>query len=146
MDKIFTITEHRLIRSLLANKTDDQISLILGCDKNDIMSYVAKLKGVGKRPETKPIKAKATKPISLKGLGKKSDKVDQQKKIKENQHRINRDHERHINRKKAESRSTFKTIPFTAEGKIKVRLNVKTEVWVKPGTDIDALKKKLRIN
>jgi ParB-like chromosome segregation protein Spo0J len=80
MAKIFSITEHRLIRSLLAAKTDDQLADMVGCSKEEMTSYISKLTGVPKRIEAKaPKPSKAAQEISLKKLQRRAQKVRRKK-------------------------------------------------------------------
>lgn len=145
MDKVFTITEHRLIRSLLAKKNDAEIAGLIDCSAEQIADYVSRLSGVGKRPEKKQPKPVKQKPLSVKKLQQISDKARKEKEQKRAARLAKQELARQKDVRKREERRCFKTIPFDPAGKILVRLNSKTQVWVKPGTDIAAIKEKFKM-
>jgi len=54
--------------------------------------------------------------------------------------------ERQQTRNTRSNRSIYATRPLDLTGQFPVKLNARTTVWVKPGTDIEKLKAKYKIN
>ena len=97
---------------------------------------------IGRKKKKTPAKKKA--PFKKKAVSKK------QKPVKEKvEKKLISAHAQAMDRLKARKvnprNSIYKTKPLDLSGKIRVKLNAKTEVWVAPGTDIEKLKRKLNI-
>jgi hypothetical protein len=171
-DKL-TIIEIRYIRALAAVKTDEELAVMIEKPVDLIKAQFALMCGLPKRPD-EPLPAVATASIAeSKVKSAKLPKVPKKEKIRKGEKKSISHAERKVRReqKKAEeeklkrdkqslhaqeqdrirerskraTRSTFKTRTLDLSNTIRVQLNAKTTVWVKPGTDIDELKKKYKI-
>jgi hypothetical protein len=153
MDKNkLTIIEIRYIRALAAVKTDEELAVMIEKPVELIKAQFALMAGLPKRPdEPLPVVALASpgkKRISHaeRKMIREQKKVEEKKQKREKQNLHAQEQDRLRERKKRLERETFKTKQLDLSGTVCVKLNEKTTVWVKPGTDIEELKKKYKIN
>ena len=168
MENKLSISEIRYIRSLVAHKTDKQLAEMVGKPVELITLQLSLMSGLPKRPDEKKV-AQATIPTSsptrlkppkkekVRSSAKKrishaerkvlreKKKVDKIKEQREKQSLHIQEEARVKERSKRLARGKFKTRVLDLTGTIRVMLNAKTTVWVKPDTDIEQLKKKYNI-
>lgn len=170
MEKKLTISEVVLIRNLAAHKTPEELSRIINQPvelvKSQCLRMADKVEHLSEK-KPKELKVRSTKPVSNDKPAKSKKKVkppknkrishaerkvirEQEKTEKEKQKRETQslraqEMDRLNDRKKKLHRGTFKTKKLDLTGTIRVQLNAKTVVWVKPGTDIEQLKLQLKI-
>lgn len=166
MDNGLTITEMRLIRSLLSVKTDDQLAMLVGKPVGLVTTYIGSYTVAPIRPTPKTNKQQAESNIRKKhhpllqaelekqtrSEKRKSEKEERMRQLqqeeqrrKEKQKLTQSEQARVAARKKERERSKLPTRKIDLTGTIAIRLNSKTTVWVKPGTDIEKLKQTLKI-
>lgn len=171
MENKLSITEIRYIRSLAASKTDEQLAEMLDKPMELISAQFALMANLPKRPGEKPVvvhspkvpkapkppkpakntvaKVKAPKSVRVSRADRKL-KRDREKAVKEQQNREKRsllqdELQRLKNRKDRLEKSIYATRPLDLTGTVAIKLNAKTTVYVKPGTNIEELKKKYKI-
>lgn len=149
MEPKLSISDIEYIYNLAGHKTDEQLAVMIK-KPLDLVQKLFSLMVLPKRPwekfDNKPIKEKKQlKPLSV---GRKKKAVKKKKPVKKEK----KPHssyaqamDRQKIRKSRNNQSIYTTKPLDLSGKVRVKLNAKTEVWVLPGTDIAALKKKLNI-
>lgn len=163
-----TMTEMRLIRSLLSVKTDSELANLVGKPVNIVTEYIDsysfnpirptrkevgynKMPGLKRKPELGP---------AINGKELAQERAAERKRIREQKIILKRKEEernairakallaeqnRTNARKKRIEAAKLPTRKIDLTGTIAVKLDSKTTVWVKPGTDIDALKKQYKI-
>lgn len=165
MENSISITEKRLIRSLLTKKTDKELAEMLGRPVEIISDFLTSLdlkvrRPVGKvkkqrqqistisldqppdPPKQKRIKKKKPKSVRVQ---EKLEKQRLKEKDGERKRLLKEDHERARRRKKEIESKKLPTRVIDLTGTVAVRLNSKTTVWVKPGYNIEELKKRYKI-
>jgi hypothetical protein len=175
MDQKLTISDIEYIYNLAEHKTDEELAAIIKKPVSLIQMQFALMTGLPLRPWQKALntaqatltslvpavnqKAQVKKKETLKPLkvGRKKrktpakrkaaskKKVAKEKPAKKPHNAQAEAIERRNNRRGRNNQSIYATKPLDLPGKVRVKLNAKTEVWVAPGTDIAALKKKLNI-
>lgn len=115
----------RLLRSLLSKKTDDEIAVMMDKPVESVAAAIRKMTGKITRPKVKAVKKRVVK--------KKSEAI---RRVQLDNARLERSR-----RRRESERMKSRTLDLT--GKVPVRLDRKTIVYVAPGTDIEALKSKL---
>lgn len=154
MDQKLTITDIEYIYNLAGHKTDEELAVIIKKPVGLIQMLFSIMAGLPKRPweqgpiidpsiiatpkvENKPVKKERVKAVrKQKKVVKKKDKKLSPHAAEMEQLKIRKDRLR---------RGTYKTRPIDLTGKVAMKLNAKTTVWAKPGTDIAELKKKYNI-
>lgn len=169
MEQKLTISDIEYAYNLAEHKTDEELAAILKKPVAMVQMLFAIMAGLPKRPwekivlpdlpavttvaEAQPVvvgkKPKALKPLKV---GKKKNKASAKKKAPAKEKAGNKPlsaHAQEMDRLKARKisnrNSIYATRPLDLTGKVRVKLNSRTEVWVEPGTDIEKLKKKLNI-
>jgi hypothetical protein len=148
MESNFSAFELTLTRSLLGKKSAGDIAGILSRDINDVESLITDLTKGGRKTYAETKAAKEPSPHQLELLQKRRlrEEARQKKEAKrlEDQKRKNLDNAG-FEKRKMKREQKIPTRAINLEGTIRVQLNSKTIVWVKPGTDIEKLKLDLKI-
>lgn len=158
MDQKLTVPEITYMRSLAAYKTDEELATLLNKPVELITLQFSIMAGLPKRPEEKPAAIRellssssdsvpAAEPVKKerKKPGPKPKNPTKKKKKKKLHSAHAQAEERKKMRQGRNNQSIYATRPIDLKGKIPVMLNAKTMVYKTPGTDIEALKKKLKI-
>jgi hypothetical protein len=157
MEPKLTIAEITYMRALAAFKTDEELAKMMDKPVELIKLQFSIMAGLPKRPEEKPEAIARllatgdpstitdTEPVIDKkkpGRKKKPVEVKPAKKLISAHAQAE---ERLKIRKDKNNKSIYKTKKIDLTGKVPVKLNSKTTVYVKPGYDIDELKRKYKI-
>ena len=160
MENDFSFFELTLIRSLLSKKSAEYIAGLLHRDVIQVTELITLLTKSGRKSyaqiNEENVAAKeankasrAPTPAQLQVIERRRlrDEERQRKEAKrlEDQKRKNLDNAGFEKRKQAREKR-IPTRKINLEGTIRVQLNAKTIVWVKPGTDVEKLKKDLKIS
>lgn len=171
MEQKLTISDIAYIRNLADNKTDEELAVMIGKPVVLVQMQFSLMADLPKRPWEKgpvvklpkPPKKKKVSSKLVKSVKKKSSKKekavknrtktgsqrDKQKKKAVKKRKVVKVQEEVLNRQKEwkgkNDKAQFKTRQLDLTGTIPIKLNAKTTVWVKPGTDIEKLKKKYNI-
>jgi hypothetical protein len=166
----FSFLETTLIRSSLDSKTDAEIALLLERDIEEISIEIDRITGgqAEKRSfDIQKIREEAfqkQREISEQKLAIQKEKEDRQRRIQEKKKlsaefkakkekeyreratRMSREEHRQKNRREKDSRQKFKTRELNMSELQSVKIDDKTFVFVKPGTDIEKIKKQYTRN
>jgi hypothetical protein len=175
MEAKLSISDIEYIYNLAGAKTDEELAKIINKPVALVQMQFALMDGLPVRPWEKVVvpdipalpaasndkpAVKSRKPSALRPLkvGKKKKKVASKKKPagkKEKPVKVKEEKKPHSAHAQAMERqkikqvrdrnSIYATRPLDLTGKVRVKLNSKTDVWVDPGTDIEKLKKNLKI-
>jgi hypothetical protein len=165
MENKLTISEIECIYNLAGHKTDEELSAIIKKPVAIIQMQFALIDGLPNRPwekgpELKPASLpKTPKKNKIRSNGKERISHAERKVIRE-QKQVQKKNEKtgkkplsaHAQaldrlkmRKDRCGKSIYATRKLDLTGTIPVKLNNRTTVWVKPGADIEELKKKYKI-
>lgn len=159
MEQKLTISDIEYIYNLAGHKTDEELAAIIKKPVAVIQMQFSLMTGLPERPwekiiavESKPTPEKASKPIKIKRLSHADRKIirnqkqaNKKKEKEENQSLHSQEMQRQKARKEKLDKSIYATRELDLTGTIPVKLNDRTTVWIKPGTNIDELKKKYKI-
>jgi hypothetical protein len=173
MEKKLTISDIEYIYNLAEHKTDEELAAIIKKPVSVIQMQFALMTGLPKRPwekaavrvavsdilsdpipEQQPHQSKTgkTKSNKIKRLSHADRKIirnqKQAKKKKEKDEKQSlhsQEMQRLKERKQRLDKSIYATRQLDLTGTIPIKLNDRTTVWVKPGADIEQLKKKYHI-
>lgn len=154
MEIQLTISDQVLIRNLGAYKTPEQLARIINkpvelirsqCES--VANQFTKMPKVSKSPKKVKIRSAGKKRISHveRKLIREKKKAEEAKLKREKQSVHAQEQERLRERRKKLEKSTLVTRQLDLTNAVRVQLNAKTTVWVKPGTDIDKLKQQFNI-
>lgn len=157
MENEFSFFELTLTRALLSKKPAEHIAGLLHRDISEVNELITHLTKSGRKSYAqiteesnvkKIVRVRKQRSVDLLKIEKRRLKEEERQRIElrkqEDQKRKNLDNAGFEKRKQAREKR-LPTRPINLEGTIRVQLNAKTLVWVKPGTDIEKLKKDLRI-
>lgn len=153
----FSFFELTLTRALLSKKPAEHIAGLLHRDIGEVNELITRLTKSGRKSYAqitegknvkKNVRVRKPRPVDLLKIErrrlKEEDRQRKEVKKQEEQKRKNLDNAGFEKRKQARAKR-LPTRVINLEGTIRVQLNAKTLVWVRPGTDIEKLKKDLRI-
>lgn len=161
----FTPLEIQFIRSSLGTKTDAEIALTLECDIDQVHAQINAITGgealvrseriqkereavmrqLQEKENKKKLQLEQKEQRRRQAEEKKKMniqlKIKKQKEADEKRKRINIEEERQQQKKMRESRQRLQNRPLNLDQLISVRIDDRTHVFVKPGTDISKIKK-----
>ncbi len=158
MEAKLTIPEITYMRALAAVKTDEELAKMMDKPVELIKLQFSIMAGLPKRPNEKPaaiakllsskddVAIETQQPVKKerKKPGPKPKNPAKEKKKKKHSAQAQAEERKKI-RKGRDNQSIYATKPIDLTGKVPIKLNSKTLVYVKPGTDIEELKKRLNI-
>lgn len=145
----FSYLDIQIIKASLATKTDEQLAFITERSVEDVHAFINELTGgeAIKRNEDviayQAARGRESKQREklVKDIVKEEAKVKRERKARELQERMNMNERRNVEARRREESKTFKTRKINMSELQSVRIDRKTIVFVKPGTDINWVKK-----
>jgi hypothetical protein len=167
MEQKLTVPEITYIRALASIKTDEELAKMMDKPVELIKLQFSIMANLPKRPEEKPsaiAKLLATS-VDIPATSNETTESPKKKRVTHAERKIIRDQKEATEREKRKEkqlahmqeieqskirkdrlrRGTYATRPIDLSGKVPIKLNAKTVIWAKPGTDIEELKRKYKI-
>jgi hypothetical protein len=136
----FSITERRLIQSLMRRKPDSYIAQILDRAEKEIAYFIEVITGGEIVSCSQKLRSQSAEDLRIKQI------EERQRRLKKANLELEDRQRSVVTRSRGGSltkeHKKFKTIDLDLKERIAVRIDHKTVVYVRPGTDIEAVRKK----